>query len=282
MKIALDPTPFHHDYELLEFPRVVAELGYEHLQLTPHRDFIPFFNHPRADDDLVAKFRKACARRRSRHRVGAAGAALVGPRRGRPRSGGAQLEARHPDHRRPRRQRHQHRVLRPAGTGRGVRAGVLPLHGGAAADLRARGHRRPHRPAPRRLRRGRAGGGAHHPRGQLPQRRHGVRRVPHVPHGRQHDRHHACRGRQAAAGARRRHHGSPPQPRPALHHQPAGQSRPGAPAPQDRRRRRRLGRVLLRARRDRVLRPPRHRDGVVGLRRRRERRTTSRATNSPP
>ena len=61
MKLALDPTPFHHDYELLELPRVVAELGYEHLQLTPHRDFIPFHNHPRADDDLVAKFRKACA-----------------------------------------------------------------------------------------------------------------------------------------------------------------------------------------------------------------------------
>ena len=39
MKIALDPTPFHHDFELLEFPRVVAELGYEYLQLTPHRDF---------------------------------------------------------------------------------------------------------------------------------------------------------------------------------------------------------------------------------------------------
>ncbi|BBY61996.1 hypothetical protein MHEL_02390 [Mycolicibacterium helvum] len=44
MKITLDPTPFHHDYELLEFPRLVADLGYEYLQLTPHRDFIPFFN----------------------------------------------------------------------------------------------------------------------------------------------------------------------------------------------------------------------------------------------
>src|ERR1700716_3983067 len=61
MKIALDPTPFHHDHDLLDFPRVVADLGYKYLQLTPHRDFIPFFNHPRADDDLVAKFRKACA-----------------------------------------------------------------------------------------------------------------------------------------------------------------------------------------------------------------------------
>ena len=61
MKIALDPTPFHHDYDLLDFPRLVADLGYEYLQLTPHRDFIPFFNHPRADDDLVARFRKACA-----------------------------------------------------------------------------------------------------------------------------------------------------------------------------------------------------------------------------
>ena len=61
MKIALDPTPFHHDYGLLDFPSLVADLGYEYLQLTPHRDFIPFFNHPRADDDLVARFRKACA-----------------------------------------------------------------------------------------------------------------------------------------------------------------------------------------------------------------------------
>jgi myo-inositol catabolism protein IolH len=60
MKIALDPTPFHHDYDLLEFPGVVADLGYKYLQLTPHRDFMPFFNHPRADDELVAKFRKAC------------------------------------------------------------------------------------------------------------------------------------------------------------------------------------------------------------------------------
>ena len=59
MKIALDPTPFHHDYDLLDFPRLVADLGYEYLQLTPHRDFIPFFNHPRVDDATVQAFRKA-------------------------------------------------------------------------------------------------------------------------------------------------------------------------------------------------------------------------------
>ena len=60
MKIALDPTPLHHDYTLLELPRAVAELGYDYLQLTPHVDMIPLFNHPKADDDLVAKFKKAC------------------------------------------------------------------------------------------------------------------------------------------------------------------------------------------------------------------------------
>ena len=61
MKIALDPTPFHATHRLLEFPALVAELGYEYLQLTPHVDMIPFFNHPKADDALVAKFRRACA-----------------------------------------------------------------------------------------------------------------------------------------------------------------------------------------------------------------------------
>jgi myo-inositol catabolism protein IolH len=60
VRIALDPTPFHHSHSLLEFPRVAADLGYEWLQLTPHADFIPFFNHPKADDDLVGQMKKAC------------------------------------------------------------------------------------------------------------------------------------------------------------------------------------------------------------------------------
>ncbi|WP_026549493.1 sugar phosphate isomerase/epimerase family protein [Arthrobacter sp. Br18] len=60
MKTALDPTPFHSTHRLLEFPRLVADLGYEHLQLTPHPDFLPFFRHPKADDALVAELRRAC------------------------------------------------------------------------------------------------------------------------------------------------------------------------------------------------------------------------------
>lgn len=61
VKIALDPTPFHHTNSLLEFPEVAARAGFEWLQVTPHPDLIPFFNHPKADDALVAKFKKAAA-----------------------------------------------------------------------------------------------------------------------------------------------------------------------------------------------------------------------------
>lgn len=61
VKIALDPTPFHHDHSLLELPQKVRDLGYDYLQLTPHKDFLPFFRHPKADDDLVDAFAAACA-----------------------------------------------------------------------------------------------------------------------------------------------------------------------------------------------------------------------------
>lgn len=59
VRIALDPTPYHHDFGLLEFPEVAARLGYEHLQLTPHADFSPFFRYPKADRALVATLKKA-------------------------------------------------------------------------------------------------------------------------------------------------------------------------------------------------------------------------------
>ncbi|MDQ1513201.1 MAG: myo-inositol catabolism protein IolH [Microbacteriaceae bacterium] len=59
MRIALDPTPFAATHGLLDFPRAAAEAGYSWYQLTPHVDFLPFFRHPRADDDLVAAVKKA-------------------------------------------------------------------------------------------------------------------------------------------------------------------------------------------------------------------------------
>lgn len=59
VRVALDPTPFHHSHSLLEFPDVVARLGFDAFQLTPHPDFSPFFRYPKADDSLVAKLKKA-------------------------------------------------------------------------------------------------------------------------------------------------------------------------------------------------------------------------------
>jgi len=58
MKLALDPYMIRH-VPLLELPGVVAELGYEWIELSPREDFIPFFRHPRVDDATVRKFRKA-------------------------------------------------------------------------------------------------------------------------------------------------------------------------------------------------------------------------------
>lgn len=60
MKIALDPTPFYYDYKLLELPQAVADAGYRYMQLAPHDDFLPFYTHPKADDELVHDLAKAC------------------------------------------------------------------------------------------------------------------------------------------------------------------------------------------------------------------------------
>ncbi|MCB5908017.1 sugar phosphate isomerase/epimerase family protein [Streptomyces pinistramenti] len=57
MRIALDPYMFRH-VPLLELPSLVAELGYEWMELSPRDDVTPFFLHPRIDDATVAAFRK--------------------------------------------------------------------------------------------------------------------------------------------------------------------------------------------------------------------------------
>ena len=48
VKIALDPYMLRK-VPLLELPRLVADLGYRYIELSPREDFMPFFLHPRAD-----------------------------------------------------------------------------------------------------------------------------------------------------------------------------------------------------------------------------------------
>ncbi len=61
MKIALDPYMLRDKVPLLELPRVVAELGYRYIEMSPRDDFLPFFNHPRVDSATIAAFRRELA-----------------------------------------------------------------------------------------------------------------------------------------------------------------------------------------------------------------------------
>jgi myo-inositol catabolism protein IolH len=58
MKLALDPYMFRRT-PLADLPGVVADLGYQYLELSPRDDFLPFFLHPRADRQTVSAFRSA-------------------------------------------------------------------------------------------------------------------------------------------------------------------------------------------------------------------------------
>jgi myo-inositol catabolism protein IolH len=60
MKIALDPYMLRR-VPLLDLPRVVADLGYQYIELSPRDDVLPFFRHPRIDKAGVAALRKALA-----------------------------------------------------------------------------------------------------------------------------------------------------------------------------------------------------------------------------
>jgi myo-inositol catabolism protein IolH len=58
MKIALDPYMLRR-VPLTGLPGLVADLGYEYLELSPRDDFLPFFLHPRADRAQIAALRAA-------------------------------------------------------------------------------------------------------------------------------------------------------------------------------------------------------------------------------
>ena len=60
MKIALDPYMLR-GVPLLSLPRVVADLGYRYIEMSPRDDFLPFFLHPRIDDAGVAAFKRELA-----------------------------------------------------------------------------------------------------------------------------------------------------------------------------------------------------------------------------
>ncbi|MET8150967.1 sugar phosphate isomerase/epimerase [Actinoplanes sp. NPDC049668] len=60
MRIALDPYMLRR-VPLLTLPRVVADLGYHHIELSPRDDFMPFFLHPRASSADVTAFRRELA-----------------------------------------------------------------------------------------------------------------------------------------------------------------------------------------------------------------------------
>ena len=101
MKIALDPYMFRH-VPLLELPALVAELGYEYIELSPRPDFIPFFVHPRADR-ADRRVPPRARRRGGRDRVRAPALSLGGTGRGGAPERGPLLEARDRDHGRARR-----------------------------------------------------------------------------------------------------------------------------------------------------------------------------------
>lgn len=65
MKLAVDPYMLRR-VPLLELPALVAELGYEYIELSPREDFLPFFVHPRADRHTIAAFRRELAAARVR------------------------------------------------------------------------------------------------------------------------------------------------------------------------------------------------------------------------
>lgn len=60
MKIALDPYMYRH-LSLPEIARKTAELGYDHIELSPRADFLDWWVMPRAHPERVSQFKQAMA-----------------------------------------------------------------------------------------------------------------------------------------------------------------------------------------------------------------------------
>lgn len=59
--IALDPAMYHGELSVADEVRKAAELGYEHLELSPRADWFFWHRYPKADRAAIAEVRKACA-----------------------------------------------------------------------------------------------------------------------------------------------------------------------------------------------------------------------------
>ena len=88
MKVAIDPYMFRTT-PLPDLPGVVADLGFEYIELSPREDLTPFFLHPRVDDAAGEALQEGAGRGRGEGRR-ATCRSTAGPARtrtsGRPRS----------------------------------------------------------------------------------------------------------------------------------------------------------------------------------------------------
>ena len=160
MKVAIDPYMFRTT-PLLELPGVVADLGFEHIELSPREDLTPFFLHPRIDDAGVKAFKKA---------LDAAGVKVAAHlplyRWSGPDEDERQAAVRYWKRAIQITVDLDCHVMNSEFNGRPEQASlsrgqVLEVDGGAAPGLRAGGRRAAAGAASRRLRRGRAGRGRH-------------------------------------------------------------------------------------------------------------------------
>jgi len=59
VRIALDPAMYHAQLSVADELRKAAELGYEHLELSPRADWFFWHRYPKADDAAVAEVNQA-------------------------------------------------------------------------------------------------------------------------------------------------------------------------------------------------------------------------------
>ena len=59
VKIALDPAMYHADLTVVQELQKAADLGYEHLELSPRPDWFFWHRYPKADDQAIAEVKRA-------------------------------------------------------------------------------------------------------------------------------------------------------------------------------------------------------------------------------